>query len=158
MFTIVFTMFTIFTTLSLKFCLLLGCQKTLKISRVQIPEKMKKIYQVQKNYSKIYNYSIDHGKCTGNYRWMLSENELSAFFGFSDTSECMLMFFYASLMWTTPHVSSTYLEQSRLHAWKMQVSPRETQYSMLFEDAVIMSFNIPITSHIIYYSIMWKRL
>ena len=89
---------------------------------------------------------------------MLSENELSAFFGFSDTSECMLMFFYASLMWTTPHVSSTYLEQSRLHAWKMQVSPRETQYSMLFEDAVIMSFNIPITSHIIYYRIMWRRL
>ena len=37
---------------------------------------------------------------------------------------------------------------------KMQVSARDTQYSMLFVDAVIMSFNIPITSHIIYYSIM----
>ena len=70
MFTILFTIFTILTTLALKFCLLLGCQKTLKISRIQIPEKMKNFYKYKKitvkfeiTVSIMVNVQVTTGEC-----------------------------------------------------------------------------------------------
>ena len=71
--------------------------------RIEILKKNKKNY---KYIFLLFNYSIHKSE----YKWMLSENELDAFFGFSDTSEIIRRSVYASLMWTTQNSLSMYFE------------------------------------------------
>ena len=59
-----------------------------------------------------------------NDRWMLSENELDAFFEFSDTSEIIRRFVYASLMWTTQNISSMYFDTSTVPFIKNAILPQ----------------------------------